>query len=251
MKSKTQVDAQLTKRQISQLGKTLAQAIHVCITQREVDGFSVERAIETLSDIAAEHEKYERLRENLHRKFADSKKYFHEKAKNGNRAVKGIVKILESYNAEQISSLFQFLKGLPSMTDCDWVLKRVVAEASRRWGSPNYIVANVLNGTKQSLVSKRTKAYKTMASAVKNARAKLGDRNRLLSLDGVVSVRDGNHYVAFVCGGNNGRSDWATYLDCLKAIVNALPRAWIVEIDNDCCDDVHYALVGFRLRGRT
>lgn len=247
MRSKTQVDAQLTKHQISQLGKTLAQAIHVVITQREMEAFSVKQAIETLSAIASEHEKYGRLRENLQRNFANSKKYFHEKAKNGNRAVKGIVKILESYNEEQIISLFRFLKELPSSTDCDIIFKRVVAEAKREWGSPNYIVANALHGTKQELVSRRTKAYKAIASAVKQAKAELGDRNRLLSLDGVVSVRDGNHYIAFVSGGNNGHSEWATYLDCLKAIVNALPRAWIVELDNDCCDDVHYALVGFRL----
>ena len=243
--------AALTKRQISQLGKTLAQAIHVVITQGEVEAFSVKRAIETLSAVASEHEKYGRLlselREKFHRNFANSKKYFHEKAKNGNRAVKGIVKILESYNAEQIISLFRFLKELPSSTDCDIIFKRVVAEAKREWGSPNYIVANALHGTKQELVSRRTKAYKGIASAVKQAKAELGDRNRLLSLDGVVSVRDGNHYIAFVSGGNNGHSEWATYLDCLKAIVNALPHAWIVAVENDCLDDVHYALVGFRL----
>lgn len=30
-------------------------------------------------------------------------------------------------------------------------------------------------------------------------------------------------------------------------ILEECKRAWIIDIDNDCCDDVHYALVGFRV----
>ena len=26
-----------------------------------------------------------------------------------------------------------------------------------------------------------------------------------------------------------------------------LEDAWLIEIKNDCCDDVHYALIGFRV----
>lgn len=171
-------------------------------------------------------------------------------AKNVAKAKKGLVKILNSYNEENIIALSRFLNGLPSMTDCDRVFKRVVAEASRRWGSPNYIVANVMNGTKQELVSRRTRAYRTIASAVDKAKAKYGKRNRLLSLDGVVSVRDGDHYIAFISGGNNGHSNWRAYFESLMMILEECKDAWIIELDNDCCDDVHYALVGFRVGGK-
>lgn len=171
--------------------------------------------------------------------------------KNVAKAVKGIAKIVNSYNEENQIALYRFLNGLPPMADCDIIFKRVIAEANRRWSSPNYIVSNVLNGAKQELVSRRTRAYKHIASAVGKAKAKFGKENRHLSLDGVVSVRDGDHYIAFVSGGNNGESNWRAYFESFMMILEECKSAWIIDIDNDCCDDVHYALIGFRISNKT
>lgn len=90
-----------------------------------------------------------------------------------------------------------------------------------------------------------------MAAAVNKAKKEVSCEkpgNRLLGLDGVVSVKDGDHYIAFICGGNNGSSDWATYFKSLTTIVNSVKKGWLIEIQNDCCDDVHYALIGFRIK---
>ena len=254
MNKNIQCESKLTKRQIAQLGKTLAQSLHGVISKREFDCFGVKQCIEVLSVIASAHDNYYAYYGDLLKKhkedFEYSKRHFKEASKNGDKSVKGIIKILKTYDADQLISLYNFLKHVPKRTCCNSIFKRVVAHANREWGSPSYIVTNVLNGTEQELVSKRTKAYRTVASAVNKARSIYGKRNRKMSLDGVVSVRGGNHYIAFVSGGNNGHSDWGAYFDSFKAILDALPQSWIVEIDNDCCDDVHYALIGFRVSER-
>lgn len=125
-----------------------------------------------------------------------------------------------------------------------YAIRRAKAMYERQWGETSYFVGSVMNGTKMEKVSKRAKAYRMMEAAVSKAKAET--QLRRLFLDGVVKFNDGSHYVGFVCGGNNGSSDWVRYLESFSQIVKSLPDAWIVEIDNDCCDDVHYALIGFR-----
>ena len=248
-------DSQLTKNQIEKLGAMLAKGISTVITQKQFKSFDVKEAIEVISDILAMKEHYYDYHEDLLKKhqknFEYSKRYFKGMTKNGDKAVKGIIKILESYDADPLISLYEFLKQLPKRSCCIHIFKRIVAEANKHWGSPSYFVTNVINGTKQELVSRRTKAYKHIASAVRKVKAKFGKENRHLSLDGVVSVRDGDHYIAFVSGGNNGESNWRAYFDSFMMILEECKRAWIIDIDNDCCDDVHYALIGFRISNKT
>ena len=241
----------LTDEQVIELGKTLAEAIRTGFAQKSFKALDVKDAIKLIATLISEKKHYYDYLSELqkkHRKdFAYSKKYFQKKTKEGDKSVKGIVKILDSYESDALISLYRFLKVLPSRTSCNRIFKRIVAEAKRIWSSPSYIVTNVLNGTKQELVAKETKAYRTIASAVKKTKKIFGDKNRLLSLDGVVSVSDGDHYIAFVSGGNNGRSNWEDYFRSLAMIVKECKDAWLIEIKNDCCDDVHYALVGFRV----
>ena len=245
----------LTDAQIEVLGKTLAKAISTVITQKKFKSFDVKEAIEVISDILSLKKPLSIRREELQKKhqkdFEYSKRYFEELTKNGGKSVKGIVKILGTYHAEQLISLHRFLKRLPRMVCCNHIFDRIIAQANKYWGSPSYIVTNVINGTKQELVSKRTKAYKNIASAVEKAKTKFGKENRHLSLDGVVSVRDGDHYIAFISGGNNGHSNWRAYFESLMMILEECKHAWIIDIDNDCCDDVHYALIGFRISNKT
>lgn len=75
------------------------------------------------------------------------------------------------------------------------------------------------------------------------------ENNRLLSLDGVTDCNNGNHYIAYVSGGANGSGDWVDYFETFKGIIKGLNKfgeAWLIELNNNCCDDVHYALIGFR-----
>lgn len=254
MKKKTKKDLPLSEAQIAKLGEILAKGLLKGITQNQFKAFDAKDAIETISTLISEKENYygylDELREKHRKDFEYSKRYLKEHAKKGDKAIRGIIKMLNTYDSHWLISLYQFLQKVPSHSDCNHIFQRVVAEANRYWGSPSYIVSNVLNGTKQELVSKRTKAYKTIAFAVKEAKSVLGARNRHLSLDGVVSVRDGNHYIAFVSGGNNGHSDWKAYLQSLTIILEECKDAWIIKVDNDCCDDVHYALIGFRINNR-
>lgn len=251
MKKKADTDGPLTESQIGKLGATLARAIKLGISQNSFSSLDVKEAIGIISEIINLKDNYYSYYGDLLRKhqedFEYSKRYFKEDTKNGNKAVKGIIKILESYDAAPLISLYEFLKQLPKRACCNHIYKRIVAEANTCWGSPSYIVSNVINGTKQELVSRRTKAYKHIASAVGKAKAKFGKENRHLSLDGVVNVRDGDHYIAFISGGNNGHSNWRAYFESIMMILEECKHAWIIDIDNDCCDDVHYALVGFRI----
>jgi len=57
------------------------------------------------------------------------------------------------------------------------------------------------------------------------------------------------HYVALICGGNNGDGTWSVYLDQISSIIYSLEeqgyKAWLIRLDNDCPDDVWYAYIGF------
>ena len=251
MKDKTKRNEPLTIKQVNELGRILACAIKNGLNQRLFKSIDVANAVDIISTLISDRELYRNywieLKEEHKSDFEHSKRYFKELLKDGDNAVKGIVKKLKSYDASQIVSLYRFLDSLNERVDVNRTFNRVIAESERCWGSPSYIVCNVLNGTKQKLVSKRTKAYRTIADAVNRAKSKFGGRNRHLSLDGVVSVKDGDHYIAFVSGGNNGRSDWSAYIRSFLTIITECKGAWIIEMENDCCNDIHYALIGFRV----
>ena len=58
------------------------------------------------------------------------------------------------------------------------------------------------------------------------------------------------HYVVTLFGGNNGQCNWPGYLMQLINVINAFSEvgyhAWIVDIINDCPDDVHTVRIGVR-----
>jgi hypothetical protein len=245
----------LTEKQTEKLGKILAKALSKYgLRQKDFKTFDVKRGIEILEEIARMRKelesKHKAVAQKCRKDFEYWKKWHLNHAKKGKKALGEMLKILSKFDSYQVQGLCDFVKSLRPRVDYGHLYKRMKAEGNASWGSPSYIVTNVLNGTKQELVSKNSKAYKVMSAAVNNAKKAVADQkpgNRLLGLDGVVSVKDGDHYIAFVTGGNNGCSDWATYFKSLITIVNSVKKGWLIEIENDCCDDVHYALIGFRI----
>ena len=245
----------LTEKQKEKLGKILAKSLsEYDLRQKDFKTFDVKRGIEILEEIARMRKEFvskqEAVAQKCRKDFEYCKKWHLNHAKKGKKALREMLRILSKFDSYQVQGLCNLVKSLKPNTDYGRLYDRMIAEGNRTWGKPNYIVTNVLNGTKQELVSKNSKAYKVMDAAVKNAEKAVADEkpgNRLLGLHGVVSVDDGDHYIAFICGGNNGCSDWATYFKCLTTIVNSVKKGWLIEIKNDCCDDVHYALIGFRV----
>ena len=57
------------------------------------------------------------------------------------------------------------------------------------------------------------------------------------------------HYVATLCGGDNGSGNWPKYLNELVEILHKFDDldydAWVIDLDNDCLDDVHTVRIGF------
>ena len=74
------------------------------------------------------------------------------------------------------------------------------------------------------------------------------DTDRKYELLEIGSVND--HVIALIAGGNNGYQDWVKYFKDLADIIHVLGQAgfdaWLIKLDNDCLDDVHYAYIGFR-----
>lgn len=79
-----------------------------------------------------------------------------------------------------------------------------------------------------------------------------------ISFDGIAEVESTDtedagdkFYLATYAGGMNGGAldnKWCAYLDYIKEIISKLGRSWLVELYNDCCDDVWYLVVGFRYK---
>lgn len=116
-----------------------------------------------------------------------------------------------------------------------------------RWSDAEYLKEKYPNGEYVQL-SRENEIHKKIGACIAKVKEK-AENNRLLSLDGVVECDQGSHYIAFVSGGANGSGDWVEYLGTFQAIIEGLKEdgnAWLVELTNDCCDDVHYALIGFK-----
>lgn len=64
------------------------------------------------------------------------------------------------------------------------------------------------------------------------------------------AVKGSDHYIIEISGGNNGNPQWARYFSVLEDIVSDLNergwKVWLIELINDCPDDVHTAYFGIR-----
>lgn len=55
-------------------------------------------------------------------------------------------------------------------------------------------------------------------------------------------------YIATYFGGLNGGGSgkkWVRYLDVIKSIMDKFEHSWLIELWNDCCDDVWYLTIAF------
>lgn len=168
--------------------------------------------------------------------------------KKGEAGLIDIIHCLAPYSTGAITSILDLISNVG---DKGHYYKECLAKYQAKWGAPSYIVSNVVNGTKQKVVSNRSKAYRVIADVVADAKQNLKDcnwHNYHLKLDGVVKVSN-SHYIAFIFGGNNGSPNWFNYLRSLEWIVSSdkLDDAWLINLKNDCSDDVHYALIGFTI----
>ena len=62
--------------------------------------------------------------------------------------------------------------------------------------------------------------------------------------------KETSHYVVMLHGGKNGNGKWFEYFSDLNLLFSTLSirfnEAWLMELDNDCADDVHYVYLGLR-----
>ena len=62
-----------------------------------------------------------------------------------------------------------------------------------------------------------------------------------------VQDREGFHYVVHLHGGNNGKSDWPSYLAEISAFIIFASKkfhVWVIKLINDCPDDVFDVYIG-------
>ena len=72
------------------------------------------------------------------------------------------------------------------------------------------------------------------------------DKIDSLNLENVVPSKyedKGDHAIITIYGGFNGNGSWITYLTQIAIIIQALD-AWVIDLTNDCPDDVWTLRIG-------
>ena len=65
----------------------------------------------------------------------------------------------------------------------------------------------------------------------------------------VISVEEQKegHWIATIYGGFNGNGNWNLYIRQIEMIIDSLQGSWIIDLNNDCLDDLWTLRLGFRL----
>lgn len=71
--------------------------------------------------------------------------------------------------------------------------------------------------------------------------------NRKIVLTDVFKVESG-HYVAYIYGGENGPGNWVDYSKYLNDLFISVPESWIIDLINDCPDDVWTLRLGYDIK---
>ena len=82
--------------------------------------------------------------------------------------------------------------------------------------------------------------------AYKEAKKIISENNSGIKLRAMCEVKEGGHYACSVYGGLNGGGKWTNYFSDLKTIFEKLGHAWLIEIENDCLDDLWSATFCFK-----
>ena len=73
----------------------------------------------------------------------------------------------------------------------------------------------------------------------------ISENNSNIKLKAMCRVKEGGYYVCSVYGGLNGGGKWTNYFSDLKTIFEKLGHAWLIEMENDCLDDLWSATFCF------
>lgn len=79
----------------------------------------------------------------------------------------------------------------------------------------------------------------------KDTKKIISENNSDIELRAMCWVKEGGYYVCSVYGGLNGRGNWTNYFSDLKTIFEKLGYAWLIEMENDCLDDLWWATFCF------
>ena len=62
-----------------------------------------------------------------------------------------------------------------------------------------------------------------------------------------VKKQEEGHYIATIYGGLNGCGSWELYIRQIGMIIDSLQGSWVINLNNDCLDDVWALQLGFIL----
>ena len=132
---------------------------------------------------------------------------------------------------------------MDSVMDSQDRLFEAIYNEAKKARSRARLLKNDFNETWE-VIDRNTKAYKAFLKAVKDAST---IKSKFAVLD-VAKVKGSDHYVGIVYGGLNGPGNWNNYFKDLGKIINkGLKNVWLIDVINDCADDVFTARFGFRI----
>lgn len=70
---------------------------------------------------------------------------------------------------------------------------------------------------------------------------------KVIYLNNNISSKETSKYIIMICDGENGNGRWSIYFENLANVMLELEKyfdAYLIKLDNDCLDDIHYAYIG-------
>ena len=58
----------------------------------------------------------------------------------------------------------------------------------------------------------------------------------------------GPYYIAYLHGGENGPGSWVEYCEYLTDLFTSVPGSWVIDLINDCADDVWTLRLGYEIK---
>ena len=117
-----------------------------------------------------------------------------------------------------------------------------IYQEAKKYRSKAQLLDNDFN-EQWECIGHKTKVFKDFEKIV----SKASTSRSKLSLGEVAKVKGTDHYVAMVYGGLNGKGDWNNYFKDLTKFIGSFDYdIWLIDIKNDCADDVFTARLGFR-----
>ena len=94
-------------------------------------------------------------------------------------------------------------------------------------------------------VEKDDISYEYLSSRLPRQKFSSGE-NRQPAITDIFKAND--HYIAYIYGGEHGPGNWKNYSEFLKDLFANLDDAWVIDLSNDCADDVWTLRLGFDIK---